>query len=141
KELAAAIGTKAANVHSWFHSTAKRNPSIVKVDGGHYRLDGSGRSAPAPVTTSKATKAKAKPAPAKPAQAKPAKARATGTKPGGLASRIVKVLEKAGDGGVSVKEIAGKVGAKYRNISIWFATTGKKNPSIKKLGPALYKIG
>jgi uncharacterized protein YjcR len=40
KELAEAIGTKAVNIHSWFHSTIKRNPEIKKISGGHYRLHG-----------------------------------------------------------------------------------------------------
>ena len=47
-ELAESLGTKAANLHAWFHATAKRIPSIVKVAGGHYRLNGHGHPSPAP---------------------------------------------------------------------------------------------
>ena len=41
KDLAQAIGTKPVNVHSWFHSSMKRYPAIKKIEGGHYRLEGS----------------------------------------------------------------------------------------------------
>ena len=130
KELGEVLGIKVANIHAWFHSTAKRNPSIVKVDGGHYRLDGSSKS-----SSAAATSARSKKAPAAPARKK-----GKAGKPGSLAPKIIKVLEKSGDEGVSIKDIAAKTGSQYRNISIWFATTGKKNASIKKVGPALYTL-
>src|SRR5205814_9008305 len=47
-ELAAVLGTKAANIHAWFHSTGKKVPGLAKVSGGHYRMK-NGSSAPAPV--------------------------------------------------------------------------------------------
>ena len=134
RELAEAIGTKAVNIHSWFHSTAKRDSSIKKVAAGHYRLDG---------TSSNSTKASS---PAKASSGrKPAKASAqssTGAtgKRGQLSSRILAELEKAGDQGLSVKDLSEKVGAKYKNISIWFATTGKKNSSVRKVGRGQYRL-
>jgi ribosome-binding protein aMBF1 (putative translation factor) len=141
KELSEAIGTKAVNIHSWFHSTVKRNPAIKKISGGHYRLEGG---------SSKAAKQPApQQAPAKPQSTaakkttKPAKSgkRGGGTsKRGELSSRILSELENAGSGGLAVKDLADKVGAKYKNIYIWFATTGKKNSSIKKVGPAHYRL-
>jgi len=50
-DLAESLGTKAANLHAWFHATTKRMPSIVKVAGGHYRLNGNGaKPSAAPAT-------------------------------------------------------------------------------------------
>ena len=54
KELAASIGIKPVNVHSWFHLHVQaRNPSIVKITGGHYRLSGKAALAE-PAATKKA---------------------------------------------------------------------------------------
>jgi hypothetical protein len=54
---------------------------------------------------------------------------------------VLSELEKAGAKGASVRDIASRIGANYRNIYIWFATTGKKNPKIKKIAPAQYRLG
>lgn len=123
-ELAAALGTKAANVHAWFHSTAKSVPGIVKISGGHYRLD-----------SGKAAAAKA----AKPTKAKGRK-KGKGAKRGELTSKIQAALAAAGKNGLSIKDLADKVGAKYRNVSVWLVTTGKNFPKIKKTGPAHYRL-
>jgi hypothetical protein len=125
-ELAEAIGTKAANVHAWFHSTAKSIPSIVKVSGGHYRLNGK-----APVTEKAQTPVKSK---------SRKKGKGKGAKRGELAASIQAALAAAGSEGLSIKELTTKTGAKYRNIAVWFVTTGKKFPKIKKVGPAHYKL-
>ena len=130
KELATALGTKAVNIHSWFHSTTKRNPAIKKISGGHYRLVGNGSSsgnADAEKSTAQTKSPTGK------------RGRARGQKRGELSARIVEALQQAGDGGINVKDLAGRLGAKYKNIYIWFATTGKKNAHIKKVGPATYK--
>lgn len=121
KDLAEAIGTKAVNVHSWFHSAMKKDPSIVKIVGGHYRQDHSGT----------ATKSKPKATKAKPRQS---------TKRGLLTEQIVSLLKDAGNEGITVADIADKLSAKYKNIYIWFATTGKKHNGVKKVGPAKYKL-
>lgn len=126
KELARALGTKPVNVHSWFHSSMKRYPAIKKIEGGHYRLEGS--------VSEKQS------APSKSA-AKPAKKKtATRGKRGELTARILGALENAGSQGISVKDLAEDLGANYRNIYIWFATTGKKNSSVEKVGPAQYRL-
>jgi hypothetical protein len=130
-ELAEALGTKAANLHAWFHATAKRMPSIVKVAGGHYRLNGS----------SNGTKAAAAPAAPKATKAK-AKGRKAGgkAKRGALSENVMVALSEAGSSGISIKDLSDKVGSNYRNVAVWFATTGKKNPKIKKVAPATYKL-
>lgn len=125
KELAQALGTKPVNVHSWFHSSIKRYPAIKKIEGGHYRLEGSVTEKPSAPTRT---------------PAKSTKKKATRGKRGELTARIQETLKDAGSEGISVKEIAEKLGANYRNIYIWFATTGKKNSSIKKVGPAHYRM-
>jgi hypothetical protein len=134
KELALALGTKPVNVHSWFHSSIKRYPAIKKLQGGHYRLEGSvseKRSTP--------SRGSAKTAPAAPAKAGRKKTASRG-KRGELTSKILGALENAGSKGIAVKDLADQLGANYRNIYIWFATTGKKNPSVKKVGPAFYRL-
>jgi hypothetical protein len=120
-ELASELGTKAANLHAWFHATAKRIPDIVKVAGGHYRLS---RHA---------------------SQSTPVAAKATGRKSskvkrGGLTENVMAALSAAGGSGVTIKDISEKAGTNYRNVAVWFATTGKKNPKIKRVAPATYKL-
>ncbi len=126
KELARALGTKPVNVHSWFHSSIKRYPAIKKIEGGHYRMEGY-------VSEKRCTPSKS--------AAKPAKKKvATRGKRGELTARILGELEKAGSKGISVKDLAENLSANYRNIYIWFATTGKKNSSVEKVGPAQYRL-
>jgi hypothetical protein len=125
KDLAAALGTKAVNVHSWFHSNVKRNPSIKKISGGHYSVSVNG--------SSKASTAKSK-------QSGKSKAPAKHGKRGAFSAKILGQLKAAGPGGITVRDLADKLGAKYKNVYIWFATTGKKNRGVKKLGPAHYKL-
>ena len=135
KELAQAIGTKPVNIHSWFHSSMKRYPAIKKIQGGHYRLQGSlGDRQPAGGGGKKAAAAKAP----------KAKTRGRGKGPskrGQLSARILTELESAGSQGIAVRDLADKLGANYKNIHIWFATTGKKNSAIKKIGRAQYRLG
>jgi hypothetical protein len=59
---------------------------------------------------------------------------------GGLAERILSTLKAAGSKGIAIKDIAEKTNSGYRNIAVWFATTGKKNKSIKKVAPATYRL-
>src|SRR5215207_264810 len=40
KELAGALGTKPANIYSWFQTAPKRMPQIKKIGEAHYRLEG-----------------------------------------------------------------------------------------------------
>jgi hypothetical protein len=126
-ELAAALGIKAANIHAWFHSTGKKIPGLTKLSGGHYRLkDG--------VTVSSAPRV------ALSSKSRGSKQSKGGTKRGQLSSNIIGALEAAGDKGLKIKEIADQVGANYRNVSVWFVTTGKNYPNVKKVGAAHYKI-
>ena len=122
KDLAAALKTKPVNIHSWFHSNIKRIPSIVKITGGHYRIAGGTKqvvAAPAVPKTSKRRK---------------------GTKRGALSASIIESLQAAGPKGIKIGDLATKLGANYKNIYIWFATTGKKHKGIKRIAPATYQL-
>jgi hypothetical protein len=55
-----------------------------------------------------------------------------------LKDSLLKELEDAGSGGITVKELAEKLGVKSGNIFSWFYTTGKKIKGIKKVGEAKY---
>jgi hypothetical protein len=135
-ELAAALGTKAANIHAWFHSTGKKIPGLAKVSGGHYRLKNG-----APVAKASTAKPKT-PAPTKTpvkGQSKK-KGKGKGAKRGELSEKIIQALGASGDKGLKIKDLADKVGANYRNVSVWFVTTGKNYPKVKKVGPAHYKL-
>src|SRR6266545_630720 len=57
---------------------------------------------------------------------------------GGLKGRIIRALRAAGDKGVTVKDLAGKLGKSYGNISVWFHTTGKGVKEIKKVAPGKF---
>jgi hypothetical protein len=57
---------------------------------------------------------------------------------GGMKERIIRALRSAGDKGVTVKDLARKLGKSYGNISVWFHTTGKGVKEIKKVAPGKY---
>lgn len=145
-ELAQEIGVKPVNIHSWFHSSLKRYPQIKKIKGGHYRLDGKLDLAAGARKRGRPRKTEASPAsaPARPVGRPPksaaVKSSSSGTRRGALAEQVLGELKKAGSKGVSVREIATNIGANYRNIYIWFATTGKKNNKIRKVSPAVYRL-
>ena len=149
KDIAAELATKPVNIHSWFHSTSKRNPAIRKISGGHYRLESQGsgqtrasaaqRASAQPRATSSRTSARKKSSPGKRGPAR-SKARRGPSKRGQLSARIMRELETAGSKGITVSALSDKVGAKYKNVYIWFATTGKKNTKIKKVAPATFRL-
>jgi hypothetical protein len=130
KDLAAAIGTKPANIYSWFQSAPKRIPQIKKIGEAQYRLEGSlpdsALTAPAP----------------KPVRGRAGRRRSTRplSKRGELAARIIEGLKGAGKEGIKVRQLADDLGVKHKNLFIWFATTGKKNKAIKKVGEAHYRF-
>ena len=68
-----------------------------------------------------------------------AMAKAKGQFPGApLKERIVQTLKAAGKPGVTVKDLASKLGKDYGNISVWFHTTGKGMKEIKKVEPGRF---
>lgn len=132
KDLAAAIGIKPVNVHAWFHAALKRFPQIQKVEGGHYRAEGKIELPP------RAHGSGGRPRGSVSRGAR--KSTSPGSRPGELSSRILAELQSAGEGGMSISNLSEKLGVNYRNISVWFSTTGKKNPQVKKISPAVYRL-
>lgn len=79
------------------------------------------------------------PAAAAPVAVKAVVARKGGkSKRGATKERIIELVKGAGKGGIGVGELAAKLGVKYNNAYVWFATTGKKVKEIKKVGKAQY---
>ena len=85
--------------------------------------------------TAKATSAVKPPVnPAKPA----VKAKAKGAKPAVTKEGIIELLKSAGKDGITVKDVALKLGVKTQRVFVWFSGTGKKVKQIKKTAPAKY---
>jgi len=55
-----------------------------------------------------------------------------------LKERIVQNLKSAGKSGVTVKDLAAKLGTGYGNVSVWFHTTAKGIKEIKKVEPGRF---
>ncbi len=150
-ELADRIGTKPANIHSWFSMNIKKIAGLKKIGEARYALNGAAAVPEKPAkkkASKKAKKSKATKAPKNAKGAKASKALPVATKKGKavkagrgqLKARILSTLKSAGPEGVSIKEMAKKLNANYRNLYVWFVTTGKKIGGIKKVGPAQYKL-
>jgi len=154
RELADRIGIKTANIHSWFAANIKKLAGLKKVGPARYALNGTAVLSPKPAKKGKgAKKAKARKAAKAPKKAKavevvkapkPIKAvkkgKANKAGRGQLKAQILNELKLAGAEGVTVKDLAAKLNANYKNVYIWFVTTGKKIAGIKKVGPAQYKL-
>ena len=89
--------------------------------------------------------AKAKKAgrPAKKKAGRPAKKAARSGKraPRGLLKKkIFAALKAAGDAGMKVTELSKKIGVKNANVHVWFSSTGKKLPEIKRVGKGHFKL-
>ena len=56
-----------------------------------------------------------------------------------LKDAILKGLQTAGKGGITVKDLANSIGAKLGSVSVWFYTTGKKIKGIQKIGKARFR--
>jgi hypothetical protein len=55
-----------------------------------------------------------------------------------LKERIVQTLKTAGKSGVTVKDVAARLGKSYGNISVWFHTTAKGIKEIRKVEPGRF---
>ena len=55
-----------------------------------------------------------------------------------LKERIVGTLKAVGKSGVTVKDMASKLGTSYGNINVWFHTTAKGMKEIKKVEPGRF---
>jgi uncharacterized protein YjcR len=52
---------------------------------------------------------------------------------------ILAALQKAGDEGLAVKDLAAALGVKSRNIHVWFSSTGRKVKGLTKVGAGRWK--
>lgn len=139
KQLASQLGVKTTNIHSWFSANMKKIAGLKKIGEAQYVLNGTAKpaakkaAAPATVKAPKASKAVT-------FKKAPAKGGKKTARRGELKDRILEELKQAGDGGITIKALSEKLDAKYKNVYIWFMTTGKRISGIKKVGPAQYKL-
>lgn len=122
QEIAKAVRSKPANIHAWFQNAAKKISQIKKVGRGLYRLEGTATFKAEAGKTTKAAKGSKR------------------GKRGALAVQIETLLKEAGNAGMTVRDIGAQTGVKYRNLSVWFSTTGKKNKALKKIAPGHYRL-
>lgn len=151
-EIAAKLSVSNARVFSWLYTTGKAVKEIKKAGPGKYTWAGPAapvvslppafKPAPAlkapPIT--KATPSIKTPVVAKPLPKvkPPQSARGKGVKPGATKDRIIGFLKGAGKGGLTVAEVAAKLGVDTQRMYVWFGATGKAVKEIKKIAPAKY---
>lgn len=61
-------------------------------------------------------------------------------KRGALKTKIYAALRAAGEEGMKVPDLSKKIGAKSQNVHVWFSSTGKKLPEIKRIGKGHFKL-
>jgi hypothetical protein len=131
KELSTLLRMKSVNIHSWFHSAIQRFPQIRKASPGRYVLVGELNlpELPSPNAHGRALN-----------ETTVKSSRRSRSKRGEVTRLIMQNLDSAGDNGITVQELAGRIGANYRNVHVWFSSTGKKNPLIQKMNRGKYRL-
>lgn len=61
-------------------------------------------------------------------------------KRGALKTKIFAALRAAGEEGMKVPALSKKIGVKSQNVHVWFSSTGKKLPEIKRIGKGHFKL-
>lgn len=61
-------------------------------------------------------------------------------KRGALKTKILAALKAAGDEGMKVPALSKKIGVKSQNVHVWFSSTGKNLPEIKRIGKGHFKF-
>jgi hypothetical protein len=59
---------------------------------------------------------------------------------GTLKKKIFAALKAAGEAGMKVTDLSKKIGVKNANVHVWFSSTGKKLPEIKRVGKGHFKL-
>ncbi len=77
---------------------------------------------------------------AKPAPVAKGKAKGGRLKRGAATELILNGLKAAGAAGISVKELAPKIGLKASTMRVWLGTTGKKIKEVEKIGWGRYRF-
>jgi hypothetical protein len=57
---------------------------------------------------------------------------------GQLKESVLALVKATGLSGITVAELAAKLGAKPKNLFVWFHSTGKRVTELQKIGPARY---
>lgn len=60
---------------------------------------------------------------------------------GELKQKIVSALRAAGKRGITIADLSKKLRVKRANLYVWFNGTGRNIRTIKKIGPAKYRLG
>ncbi len=129
QDIAAKLKVKPGNVHVWFSSTGKTVKEIRKLGPGKYGWSGTAAAVAAPAPAAKTEEPKAQ---------KPVARKVRAKKSGGTKDAVIELVKGAGKAGITVKEIAAKLGVKPQGVYVWFGSTGKKVKEIKKVKPATY---
>ena len=59
---------------------------------------------------------------------------------GALKKKIFAALKAAGSAGLKVPDLSKKIGVKNANVHVWFSSTGRNFPEIKKIGKGHFKF-
>jgi hypothetical protein len=102
------------------------------ITGKPARTTGKRRGRPA--------KAKKAGRPAKAAKATKGRSSAKRAPRGQIKKKILTALKAAGDAGMKVTDLSKKIGVKNANVHVWFSSTGKKLPEIKRVGKGHFKL-
>jgi hypothetical protein len=102
------------------------------ITGKPARTTGKRRGRPA--------KAKKAGRPAKAAKATKGRSSAKRAPRGQIKKKILAALKAAGDAGMKVTDLSKKIGVKNANVHVWFSSTGKKLPEIKRVGKGHFKL-
>lgn len=102
------------------------------ITGKPARTTGKRRGRPA--------KAKKAGRPVKAAKATKGRSSAKRAPRGQIKKKILSALKAAGDAGMKVTDLSKKIGVKNANVHVWFSSTGKKLPEIKRVGKGHFKL-
>lgn len=129
RALSARLKIKSVNIHSWFHSAIKKHSQIRKLAPGRYLLEGD-LHFPIPSPYQHASTSANEFSHRQIAR----------SKRGEVSKQIFQILQQAGQTGVSVREISARIGSHYRNVHVWFSSTGKKNFKIERVSRGVYRL-
>ena len=120
--LAEKLGANSAGLEAWFQAALTRHPTLKKIGPGHYALEMTIPSLEieAGFSSSRASVEEEQNLP--------------------LKARIQEALRAAGPNGATLQDLATQLGVSYKNIAAWFATAGRKVPTIQKAGPNTYRF-
>jgi hypothetical protein len=118
-EVAEKIGAKPKNIAPWIYTDGKKL-GVKKVSKGRFALAGKTPEPAVAEPTARKTRGR--------------KSTKTKTPRGTLKAAILAVLQESGADGLSVGEVAERIGAKKNAVNVWFYTTGKEVEGLKKVG-------